>query len=160
LHQGNIKIGDLGLATTARMETARALSVIGTPQFMAPEVYDENYCFPAETHEILTNRGFVLLRDVERLVSLNADGTSAHWRGLRVATYDAATQCLRYEQPRRVVRNKHAHTVDLVEITQRASGAHWSHADSANSSSSSSSSSSRRSTGGGVSIVCTRNHML
>ncbi|KAG8640806.1 hypothetical protein MANES_13G071400v8 [Manihot esculenta] len=40
-NQGEVKIGDLGLATI--MEQANAKSVIGTPEFMAPELYDEDY---------------------------------------------------------------------------------------------------------------------
>ncbi|CAI8619100.1 unnamed protein product [Vicia faba] len=40
-HQGEVKIGDLGLATL--LTRANAKSVIGTPEFMAPEMYDENY---------------------------------------------------------------------------------------------------------------------
>jgi WNK lysine deficient protein kinase len=40
-NHGEVKIGDLGLATV--MEQANAKSVIGTPEFMAPELYDENY---------------------------------------------------------------------------------------------------------------------
>jgi len=40
-NHGEIKIGDLGLATV--MQTPRARSVIGTPEFMAPELYDESY---------------------------------------------------------------------------------------------------------------------
>ncbi|KAA8531033.1 hypothetical protein F0562_005742 [Nyssa sinensis] len=40
-NQGEVKIGDLGLATV--MQQANARSVIGTPEFMAPELYDENY---------------------------------------------------------------------------------------------------------------------
>ncbi|KAG6384758.1 hypothetical protein SASPL_153576 [Salvia splendens] len=41
-NQGEVKIGDLGLA--AILEQARAAhSVIGTPEFMAPELYEENY---------------------------------------------------------------------------------------------------------------------
>ncbi|GLT25165.1 hypothetical protein SLA2020_003120 [Shorea laevis] len=40
-NQGEVKIGDLGLATV--MEQPTAQSVIGTPEFMAPELYDENY---------------------------------------------------------------------------------------------------------------------
>ncbi|XP_065875886.1 probable serine/threonine-protein kinase WNK6 isoform X2 [Euphorbia lathyris] len=40
-NQGEVRIGDLGLATV--MEQANAKSVIGTPEFMAPEMYDENY---------------------------------------------------------------------------------------------------------------------
>ncbi|XP_061345458.1 probable serine/threonine-protein kinase WNK6 [Gastrolobium bilobum] len=40
-HQGEVKIGDLGLATF--LERTNAKSVLGTPEFMAPELYDENY---------------------------------------------------------------------------------------------------------------------
>ncbi|XP_056689248.1 probable serine/threonine-protein kinase WNK11 isoform X2 [Spinacia oleracea] len=38
---GEVRIGDLGLATVMQQPTAR--SVIGTPEFMAPELYDEEY---------------------------------------------------------------------------------------------------------------------
>ncbi|XP_051186109.1 probable serine/threonine-protein kinase WNK8 [Lolium perenne] len=41
-HQGTVKIGDLGLAAVLR-DTQTAHSVIGTPEFMAPEMYDEEY---------------------------------------------------------------------------------------------------------------------
>jgi WNK lysine deficient protein kinase len=37
-NNGQIKIGDLGLATAQQ-----GLSVVGTPEFMAPEIYDEQY---------------------------------------------------------------------------------------------------------------------
>ena len=37
-----VKIGDLGLATLLRAMTAPQ-SVLGTPEFMAPELYDEDY---------------------------------------------------------------------------------------------------------------------
>ncbi|CAL5195924.1 unnamed protein product [Lathyrus oleraceus] len=40
-HQGEVKIGDLGLAIVMQQPTAR--SVIGTPEFMAPELYEEEY---------------------------------------------------------------------------------------------------------------------
>ncbi|XP_062097011.1 probable serine/threonine-protein kinase WNK6 isoform X2 [Humulus lupulus] len=40
-NHGEVKIGDLGLATV--LEQANAKSVIGTPEFMAPELYDESY---------------------------------------------------------------------------------------------------------------------
>lgn len=39
---GIVKIGDLGLATMLRAQTAPQ-SVLGTPEFMAPELYDEEY---------------------------------------------------------------------------------------------------------------------
>lgn len=40
-NKGEIRIGDLGLATC--MSTSFANSVIGTPHFMAPEMYEEEY---------------------------------------------------------------------------------------------------------------------
>ncbi|KAG9142883.1 hypothetical protein Leryth_005623 [Lithospermum erythrorhizon] len=40
-NHGDVKIGDLGLATIMLQPTA--CSVIGTPEFMAPELYDEGY---------------------------------------------------------------------------------------------------------------------
>ncbi|KAJ4875228.1 putative serine/threonine-protein kinase WNK4 [Raphanus sativus] len=41
-HLGQVKIGDLGLARMLR-DCHPATSVIGTPEFMAPELYEENY---------------------------------------------------------------------------------------------------------------------
>ncbi|XP_027349018.1 probable serine/threonine-protein kinase WNK5 isoform X2 [Abrus precatorius] len=41
-HQGQVKIGDLGLAAILR-SSQHAHSVIGTPEFMAPELYEEKY---------------------------------------------------------------------------------------------------------------------
>ncbi|KAI6670883.1 hypothetical protein NL676_005768 [Syzygium grande] len=41
-HLGQVKIGDLGLAAILHGSRA-AHSVIGTPEFMAPELYEENY---------------------------------------------------------------------------------------------------------------------
>jgi WNK lysine deficient protein kinase len=38
---GEIRIGDFGLSAARRQEHAQ--SVLGTPQFMAPELYDEMY---------------------------------------------------------------------------------------------------------------------
>ncbi|KAK9279668.1 hypothetical protein L1049_013348 [Liquidambar formosana] len=40
-NHGEVKIGDLGLATVMQHPIAR--SVIGTPEFMAPELYEEEY---------------------------------------------------------------------------------------------------------------------
>ncbi|XP_062168994.1 serine/threonine-protein kinase WNK8-like isoform X2 [Alnus glutinosa] len=40
-NNGEVKIGDLGLATVMQQPIAR--SVIGTPEFMAPELYEEEY---------------------------------------------------------------------------------------------------------------------
>lgn len=41
-NQGQVKIGDLGLATVLK-DSGVARSVVGTPEFMAPEMYDEEY---------------------------------------------------------------------------------------------------------------------
>lgn len=41
-HLGQVKIGDLGLAATL-CGSQHAHSVIGTPEFMAPEMYEEDY---------------------------------------------------------------------------------------------------------------------
>ncbi|CAK7348677.1 unnamed protein product [Dovyalis caffra] len=40
-NHGEVKIGDLGLAIVMQQPTAK--SVIGTPEFMAPELYEEEY---------------------------------------------------------------------------------------------------------------------
>ncbi|KAJ8761265.1 hypothetical protein K2173_001321 [Erythroxylum novogranatense] len=40
-NHGEVKIGDLGLATVMQQPTTK--SVIGTPEFMAPELYEEEY---------------------------------------------------------------------------------------------------------------------
>jgi len=45
---GEVKIGDLGLSTV--MTKTHAESVIGTPEFMAPEVYDEHYTEKVDTY--------------------------------------------------------------------------------------------------------------
>lgn len=42
-HCGEVKIADMGLATLMEYQRTRALTVIGTPEFMAPELYDEEY---------------------------------------------------------------------------------------------------------------------
>ena len=40
-HSGEIRIGDLGLSTP--MQNSYTTSVLGTPEFMAPELYEEYY---------------------------------------------------------------------------------------------------------------------
>ena len=40
-NQGEVKIGDLGLATVMKAQCAQ--SVLGTPEFMAPELWEEEY---------------------------------------------------------------------------------------------------------------------
>ena len=40
-NSGEIRIGDLGLSTP--MNNSYTSSVLGTPEFMAPELYEEHY---------------------------------------------------------------------------------------------------------------------
>ena len=42
-NNSEIKIGDLGLSTLMREGQGQVQSVLGTPEFMAPELYDERY---------------------------------------------------------------------------------------------------------------------
>ncbi|KAF2305238.1 hypothetical protein GH714_003267 [Hevea brasiliensis] len=58
-HLGQVKIGDLGLAAILR-ESQHAHSVIGTPEFMAPELYEEEYNELGKLPE-----GFYRIKDIE-----------------------------------------------------------------------------------------------
>lgn len=80
-----------------------AISVIMGASFGAG-----NYamCFPEHDHEILTSAGFLSLADVERRVAVARDGSVDSWRGLTVASYDAAAQTLVYREPSAVVVNR------------------------------------------------------
>ena len=40
-NRGDIVIGDLGLSTTLRQSCAAARSIVGTVDFIAPEIYDD-----------------------------------------------------------------------------------------------------------------------
>jgi hypothetical protein len=71
---------------------------------------DKKKCFPEHDHQILTNRGFLALCDVE--AHLAAHGGA--WAGLEVASYDVAAQQLVYKQPRALAVN--AESRELVEF--------------------------------------------
>jgi squalene/oxidosqualene cyclase-like protein len=105
-------------------------------------------CFPEHDHQILTNRGFLFLDEVEALVERDAAGAVVDWRGLCVATYDAASKQLVYAQPRRLVVNQHADD-KLVEISQIHEAARWSSGQDVNDQLSNR-----------ISIICTKNHQL
>jgi WNK lysine deficient protein kinase len=47
-HSGDIRIGDLGLSTP--MQKSFTTSVLGTPEFMAPELYEECYGTPVDIY--------------------------------------------------------------------------------------------------------------
>jgi hypothetical protein len=82
------------------------------------------HCFPEADHQLLTNRGFLFLADVERLVDIDArTGEVRDWRGLRVANYDPASRSIAYVQPRRLVVNDAP--VAHVEFSDRAEAKRW-----------------------------------
>ena len=47
-NSGEIRIGDLGLSTP--MQNSYTSSVLGTPEFMAPELYEEHYGTPVDIY--------------------------------------------------------------------------------------------------------------
>jgi hypothetical protein len=84
-------------------------------------------CVPEDDHQILTDRGFLFLDEVEALVAIDpASGDVSDWRGLRVANYDVAKQCLVYETPLALVRNDHSRVpTELVEFTDAHEATRW-----------------------------------
>jgi protein-tyrosine phosphatase len=72
------------------------------------------HCFRETDHQILTNRGFLFLDEVEALVKRAADGSVADWCGLRVASYAPDTERLVYAEPRALVVN--SDPADMIEI--------------------------------------------
>ncbi|CAE7650484.1 Wnk3 [Symbiodinium sp. CCMP2456] len=61
-NRGDIVIGDLGLSTTLRESCAVARSIVGTVDFIAPEIYDENYGTSVDIYAF----GMVLLEMIGR----------------------------------------------------------------------------------------------
>merc|ERR1719473_896461 len=57
---GEVLIGDLGLSTTLKQSCAA--SIVGTPEFMAPELYEEKYGTPVDIYAF----GMCLLEMVSR----------------------------------------------------------------------------------------------
>lgn len=74
----------------------------------------EYKCFREADHQILTNRGFLFLDQVEAHVQRAADGAVLDWRGLTVASYDVDAQRLVFRRPRALVVNDGLH--ELVEF--------------------------------------------
>jgi hypothetical protein len=71
------------------------------------------FCFTAADHQLLTNRGFLFVDEVLARVAWHRSGADGRvvvddWRGLRVASYDAATATLVYRTPNALVLNERA----------------------------------------------------
>ena len=105
----------------------------GNVKYSSPEILraraDKNitiyaYCVRAADHQILTNRGYMFLDDVEAHVVCDAAGRVVDWRGLQVATYDARRNALVFATPRGLVRNERSGS--FIEFTAAGSAAMWS----------------------------------
>jgi protein tyrosine phosphatase len=108
------------------------------------------HCFRETDHQILTNRGFLFLDEVEALVKRAADGSVADWCGLRVASYAPDTERLVYAEPRALVVNSDAGGSDMIEIaSSHAEETRWRGDDDC-----------RRKSGAGVSLVATTRHAM
>jgi serine/threonine protein kinase len=49
-NDGKVLIGDLGLSTILHGDRQAAASIVGTPEFMAPELFDESYGTPVDIY--------------------------------------------------------------------------------------------------------------
>jgi protein tyrosine phosphatase len=104
------------------------------------------HCFRETDHQLLTNRGFMFLDEVEAHVERGADGRVVDWRGLRVASYAPDSERLVYAQPHALVIN--ASAADMIEIaSSHAEETRW-HAAGADADK----------CGDGVSLVATMRH--
>jgi serine/threonine protein kinase len=125
-NQLNAKISDFGLSRFGgEDEEIKTKSDVGPIKWMSPEaIKDKVYCVAARDHQLLTNRGFLLLADVLAHVDYDAASrTVRDWRGLRFAGYDQRADQLVYEQPHALVVNtprSPAHAYDLVHFTRGA----------------------------------------
>jgi serine/threonine protein kinase len=113
-----VKIADFGLANTLGNRN-KFMSFVGTTPYMAPEVLS-GACFPESDHQLLTNRGFMSLADVEAHIVVDARSRAVvDWRGLAFASYDRESAQLVYEQPRALVVNKVGASPPLVAFAGR-----------------------------------------
>jgi serine/threonine protein kinase len=125
-NQLNAKISDFGLSRFGgEDEEIKTKSDVGPIKWMSPEaIKDKVYCVAARDHQLLTNRGFLLLADVLAHVDYDAASrTVRDWRGLRFAGYDQRADQLVYEQPHALVVNaprSPAHAYDLVRFARGA----------------------------------------
>lgn len=95
---GDLKIGDLGLATLWR--GLAPLSVIGTPEFMAPEFYDEKYDEKVDVYAF----GMLLLE----LVSMDypyceCTNPAAIYKKVSQGVFPASIQKIRNEELRKFI---------------------------------------------------------
>lgn len=81
------------------------------------------YCLPADQHQILTNKGYLFLHEVEALWGPDIDGPPAD-PTLLFAGYNPVTQEIVYERPKKLIINSEREQ-ELVEFTQQAYRSRW-----------------------------------
>jgi hypothetical protein len=62
-------------------------------------------CVREDDHQLLTNRGFMFLDEIEAAVERRNGVDVSDWRGLELASYDPLTLQIKYETPRALVVN-------------------------------------------------------
>ncbi|CAD7974117.1 unnamed protein product, partial [Amoebophrya sp. A120] len=99
---GEILIGELGLSSWLKKDDSRLQSIVGTPGFMAPELYDERYGTPVDIYAF----GMVLVELVSRRFPFAECHTSLLEVYLKV---------MKGEQPRVVKLIKDPNLQDLIQ---------------------------------------------
>jgi protein tyrosine phosphatase len=129
--------GFLHLVEMAELETLRSHERLVTAKIVEPRSPPSPvviHCFPEADHQLLTNRGFMFLRDVEAHVCRDAaTGDVVDWRGLAVASFDPQRQQLVYRQPRRLVVNQQA-GAEMLEFSDRHEQIRWQNGNNNNNS--------------------------
>jgi hypothetical protein len=139
--RGVPKLADFGISVQMGKGIQQMATLIGTPIFLAPEIItsDGYNCFPESDHQLLTNRGFMLCSELLAAVDCERDAATGaprvvngvvavrDWRGLRVASYNADSGALVYEQPLALVYNAPtaARKAPLVDFTAADEAARW-----------------------------------
>jgi serine/threonine protein kinase len=104
------RIGDFGMAM--RSNDAAVLECVPDCKWLSPEaIRDRYYCVPVADHQLLTDRGFLYLDEVlaavDHCITPRGSVEVHDWCGLRVASFDAASRALVYEQPTALALKPH-----------------------------------------------------
>jgi hypothetical protein len=80
------------------------------------------HCVREDDHQLLTNRGFLFLDEVEAHVERDAAGSVVDWRGLKVASFDERRQQIVYETPLALTINEPRPGDTVLEMAEIADG--------------------------------------